>query len=237
MTPDWTQVGMFWGTVLLVLASTGTVGVTYLLLRTQADPQVIVYTKHDPLRPTVLLIVIENVGNGVAYNVKFQLAKPIVKEAWGVEQPSSDPLRVMSEGPLASGIPILAPKERRVLTWGQYGGLSSVLGVGGVNITCTFESRRAFPWDPTEHITHSVLEVHSFYRTDASESPVSRQAREIERIATTLSQMQQSLRAVADTAQWPEIRDAIERIHARRKEHELQAPKKGTDDGSDPGQG
>lgn len=234
MTADWTQVGMFWGTAALVVASVSTMVVTYFLLRTQVDPHVIVYTKHDDLRSTVLLIVIENIGTGVAYNVKFKLARPIVKVAWGVEKPSDDPLGAMTAGPLVTGIPLLAPKERRVLTWGQFGGLSDVLGPNAVSVTCSFESRKAFPWDPSEHVTESVLEVYSFEGTDASEAPASRQVRELANIAGAVSQIQQSLRTLADTARWPEIRDAVERIHARKKEREAAAirPKEDPSEGT-----
>jgi hypothetical protein len=212
---------MFWATVGLVVISVSAMTVSYFLLRTQVDPDIIVYTKHDELRSSVLLIVIENIGAGVAYNVRFHLDRPIVKEAWGVEKPSSDPIKTMSHGPLVTGIPILAPKERRVLTWGQFGGLSAALGDrGGIRVTCEFESKKNFPWDPTDHVHHSVLEVYSFERTDASEAPESRQVRELEKISRDIASIQRSLHTLAETARWPEIAEVIERIHAKKRKRE-----------------
>src|SRR4051794_31217451 len=64
---------------------------TYFAWKTLAgrdDPQVIVYVKHDANRPSLLVLVIENIGRDVARDVKFTTSKPIPVAAWGIEAPA-----------------------------------------------------------------------------------------------------------------------------------------------------
>jgi hypothetical protein len=41
---------------------------------------------------------------------------------------AAQPPKELKTGPLVTGIPALAPGGRRILTWGQYGGLKKVIG-------------------------------------------------------------------------------------------------------------
>jgi hypothetical protein len=192
---------MFWATVGLVSVSVLTAGVSYFLLRSRVDPHVIVYTKHDEDRPSMLLIVIENIGSGPAYDVTFDLARPIPTNAWGVSSDTAKPPGPpMTEGPLISGIPMLAPGERRVLNWGQFGGLIESVGDRAIKVTASFRSRKQFPWDPTDHAVESLLEIKSFERTDASEPPNVRQARALEGMAKDVTQVTRVLRDVGNYA-------------------------------------
>jgi uncharacterized OsmC-like protein len=74
---DWLTVGSFWVATAAALASCFAVVISYLAMRSQVDPDVIVYVKHDETRRTILCIVIENVGRGVAYDLEFALSTPI----------------------------------------------------------------------------------------------------------------------------------------------------------------
>jgi len=196
-----TQMAMFLATVGLVLVSVGATSISYFLLRTQVDPEVIVYVKHDEMRPSLLMIVIENVGHGSAYNVRFSTDRTVPQKAWGVEKPAkNEAVAPMSRGPLATGIPLLAPGERRVLNWGQYGGLIEAVGHTPIRVTAQFESKRRFPWDPTDHTVDSLLEVHSFEGTDASEPTELRQAEALEQIAENFKQLAWVVRDIGTAA-------------------------------------
>lgn len=179
----------------LVLVSAASTGLSYLLLRSQVDPEVIVYTKSDDRRSTILLIVIDNIGNGVARNVRCKASRPIPDEAFRIQstgQPGE--FEEIKEGPLINGIPMLAPGERRVITWGQYGGLLDELGDEPLMVEAFYSSKRRFPWQPRTHLSESLLEVGSFTGTDASEAPEARIAKQLERLVTEVQKMTREIK-------------------------------------------
>src|SRR2546425_2287985 len=114
---------MLFATFALVGLTAVYVWLTHRLLRAQVDPHVIVYALDDRERPTLIEIVIENVGRNVAEDVRFEVSQPLVR-AYGVspEDPPSE-TRPLDNGPLVTGIPALGPGGTRRLVWGQYGGL------------------------------------------------------------------------------------------------------------------
>lgn len=169
---DWTQVAMFWATFGLVLVTVVATMLNYWLVRSQHDPHVLVYTASDPDRPSVITIVVKNVGRGAAYNVRFASSRPIPWQAWGLNAEGASAAVAMDKGPLVSGIPILAPSESRVMNWGQYGGLEVALEGQPIRVTTTYESRGVLPFNPTEHSTESVLEAESFAGTVAHQLPL-----------------------------------------------------------------
>ena len=82
-TAEWTTVGMFWVSVLLVIITLSATVINWRLFRSQIDPRVIVYAEADETRPSIILIVIENIGKGLAKNVSFTLSHQIPSEAYG----------------------------------------------------------------------------------------------------------------------------------------------------------
>lgn len=213
------QVGMFVATVALVAVSLGAFSVSYFLLRSSVDPHIIVYTKHDENQSTILKIVIENIGRGVAYDISFLIPEGLPSRAFGLEA-GADKARgattPMEVGPLVTGIPVLAPGERRVVTWGQYGGLINVLGEKSIRIIASFRSRHQFPWDPTDHVVESWLDVKSFEGTDASESIGSRQAKMLDRIGKELNAVGNAANKISGVLTRPEDERALERARQRR---------------------
>lgn len=163
----------------------------YLLFRISSDPHVIVYVKHDRDRPTLLLLVIENIGRGVAYGVKFELSRRIPRLAQGLTPTGTKKeFDEMMEGPLISGVPALAPGEQRVMTWGQYGGLRDALGPNSVQVRAQFEGG----WPiRVGHEVESILEVTSFEHTDAAHSPAQAQLKQLERIARSIEGLSRSV--------------------------------------------
>lgn len=194
----------FWA-ALAALASIGAVVVAafstyfaWLTLRTQGDPKVIVYVKHEPMRQSFLVIVIENIGRDIAEDVVFKSSRPIPAEAFGIETPEGQP-KVMTETPLVLGIPALGPGDPRVINWGQYGGLLAALGGEPIVLTYTYRSgRRKFEGKTS-------LDVRSFCGIDATEHPVATLAKEAEkltaeakRISGSLATMERSQRKERD---------------------------------------
>ena len=215
---------MLVATIMLVLASVGGFTINYYLLRSHVDPDVVVYTAHDDRRPSVLIIVIENVGASSAFDVRFELSREIPKDAWTVERlPDGQKLATMREGPLIDGIPVLGPGGRRVLTWGAFDALRETLGDAPVRVSATYQSRRRFPWDPTEHASSSVLEVRSFLATDASEPPELRGVKALEALSKNLSAMRGHVQTMARVIERPEIQQVIEQLRRRRSNKSDQA--------------
>ncbi len=208
---------MLVATIMLVLASVGGFTINYFLLRSHVDPEVVVYTAHDDRRPSILIIVIENVGATPAFDVRFKFRREIELEA--AKNPAklmNDNWRPMREGPLVDGIPLLGPGGRRVLTWGSFIALRETFGDAPIRVSTTYESRRRFPWDPTDHTSNSVLEFHSFLATDASEPPELKGVKALEALSKNLSAIRGHVQAMARVLERPEIQEEIEQFRRRR---------------------
>ena len=185
-----------WAAIAAV-AATASVGLTAVytwltlrLLRMQAEPNVVVYVRHDRSRPTILEIVVKNIGNGLASDLAFKTLRPIPYRAFGINIADAKPSQTMTSGPLVNGIPLLAPGESRVITWGQFGGLQSALNGRPITITCTY-SYRGRSMTPV----HAVLEVESFDATDASETETSRAIKLLGKIPASIDNLRIAVEA------------------------------------------
>jgi hypothetical protein len=156
---------------------------TFRLVRSVAEPIVVIYVRHDESRRSILQIVIENVGRGLASDLKFTSSRPIPSRAWGLPGDSIRDAQPMSDGPLVRGIRTLGPGDSRKISWGQYAGLKKALGDDPIIVTCDYRhgTRRM----PT---VSANLEVDSFAETDALESEGARIINELKRIADAAEQ-------------------------------------------------
>lgn len=163
----WTEIGLFWSSSILALITVTAVIVNYLIFRTQVDPEIIVNAMHDDERPSIIILIIENIGKGMARDIHFSWQGKLPKEAFGFED-AAVPEEVDS-GPLVNGIPALGPGSKRIITWGQYGGLKKGIGDNIIHITATYKSdTHILPWK-NKHSTTSLLDIKSFEGTDASD--------------------------------------------------------------------
>jgi hypothetical protein len=128
MAADWSSA---WAAI-AALATTSAVVVaafsayfSWRSFRALGEPKVIVYIKRDPNRPTLLCLVIENIGRDIAENVVFTTSRPIPSKAFGIPGGAAETMRA---GPLVNGIPALGPGAPREIAWGQFDGLSAALG-------------------------------------------------------------------------------------------------------------
>jgi len=141
--------------------------ISYRLFRLQHDPEVVVYATPDEKRPSVVIIIIENTGGSVARDVKFSSSAPIPGKAFGFEDaPVPEP---MYSGPLVTGIPSFGPGARRVITWGQYGGIQKGIGDSVLDITATYRGQRSLLFFRRRYKTVSRIDIKSFEHTDASD--------------------------------------------------------------------
>ena len=145
------------------------------------DPYVVTYVRHDESRPSVMLIVIENVGRGLARDLTFELSRSIPHRAFGMDEASArkHPIQQMDRGPLITGIPALGPGDQRKIIWGQYAGLYFALSDQPVEVTCNYKTQ-----DGQSRKSVCFLDIRSFEVTDATDPDGARQsARQLKRIA------------------------------------------------------
>ena len=153
------------------------VRLTKNILEVQSDPCVIVVVRHDDDRSSVLQLVITNIGSGVARDVRFELSRPLPKQAWGLNPEKANPAETMTDGPLINGIPALGPGETRKTDWGQFGGLKAAIGGSPIVVTCKCKKGNK-EMEPVE----CPLEIDSFVGTVAAESPASKIASNLEKL-------------------------------------------------------
>jgi len=168
MTPDWTQVGMFWSTALLVIITIVTTITNYKIYRNQTDPEIVVYSEHDVARPSIINLVIENIGKGVAEEITFSSDRPIPSRAFGLNDKCDMP-KNMANGPLIVGIPELGPQSKRIITWGQYYGLKKALGSGTLTITTSYTAKKVSLIKSSKFTSSYTLDIVSYEGTDASD--------------------------------------------------------------------
>jgi hypothetical protein len=178
----WTAAAAIVGAISAVIAAVSTY-LSFLAIRSQNEPHIVIYVKHDESRQTILMIVVENVGNTSASDLTFTSSRPLPAEAYSLSEndAAAEPAKIMTTGPLIEGIPTLGPKDSRKVNWGQYHGLQRALKGTGVTITCRYKhGSRPMP------LVSAVLEVNSFANTAALETEGARMIRELKRIADAL---------------------------------------------------
>lgn len=167
-TTHWTEVGVFWTSAVLTIITITATLINYLFFRSQIEPDVLIYVTPDERRPTIILLVITNVGNGLARDITFKADRPIPERAFGLGENVETP-RKMTSGPLITGIPSLGPGAKRVITWGQYGGLTKSIGDDVINVEVRYRCRRSIC--PGYKCKKAIcpVDIRSFAGTNASD--------------------------------------------------------------------
>jgi hypothetical protein len=160
--------------------------------RAQTEPKVIVYVKIDKNRPSILLLVIENIGRDIAHHVTFRPMRALPANAWGLPGSNIEPAEEMRSGPIVNGIPALGPGDTRVITWGQWAGLQQAIGGKPIDIEYSYNTRDRTVYE------RSRLEVDSFGITDASESPAASSVKQLENIAKSTREIAGAVKAIRD---------------------------------------
>ena len=176
---DWTQIGMFWTTVILAMTAVAAVAVSVRTWRAQIDPCVIMYVRRDEARPMCLDLIVQNVGKGLARNIELEWSGAL-------------PIRAFQSGHAEldiKHIPALGPGVSWLVLWGEYDALENLLGSRVTYVTCKFFNHDGKELPPVV----CPIEHRSFGAIDATDADGARQcAKELRRIGDALA------KAVAD---------------------------------------
>jgi hypothetical protein len=77
--------------------------VAYIVYRSQTDPEAIVYVEDDEKRPTIMNLIIENIGKGAARDIIFSFSEDLPSKAWGLSENEAKIASKMADGPLITG--------------------------------------------------------------------------------------------------------------------------------------
>lgn len=157
-----------WISTFMALIATASTVVTYILYRSSTDPLVIVYVSPDLKRPSIVNLIVKNIGKGPAYGVKFEPNRILPAQAFGISAPETNPQK-MSSGPMVHGIPFLAPDQQISLTWGQYGGLDQWIGDTPITVNCGFYRVNKPNFFSRKLRSISNLDIRTFGQSESSE--------------------------------------------------------------------
>lgn len=115
------------------LATLLAVWVAYLAVLRGSQPQILIYYQPNPDVPSLIDLVVENVGGGNAIDVSF--SEPLPINCFGIEKPQGDSGLIPK-----SGLPSVSAGQRYIFNGGQYAGLSDKLGAG-LKLTISYQYR------------------------------------------------------------------------------------------------
>ena len=115
--------------------------IAYVIFNKQQDPEVIIYVALSKTHQSCLDLIVENVGAGVAYNLRITSSKALPIRAFGFKSVGNK-IEYSDDGLLAKGLQYFVPKEKRIQLWGQYAVLKEALDDGSVEITAHYNGHR-----------------------------------------------------------------------------------------------
>ena len=190
---DWNAVAALASTAATIIAAVSAY-FAWQTLKSQNDPKVIVYTRTDADRPSILVVVIENIGRDIAEDVKFSSSRPIPLGAWGIDKPQKPEANYAQGTAFTNGIPALGPGVSLVYNFGQYAGLKAA--IGDEPITVSFQYRRG----SRKFSGTGYLEVKSFTHVDVSAGPLLDTANALKKLADEAKNISSSLKGIEGAA-------------------------------------
>lgn len=154
-------------------------------LEAQWKPYVTVYPQVREDASQALQLVIENIGSAPAYNVKFKIPSNLMYNARGISPDGKTKAKNFSEGPFITGIPYLPPSGKRIIDWGQYGGILNSLQGKQAEVTIFFSDAMGNQEPPVK----SILDIADFKNTAAGSSLEYRSTVAIEKISKQSEEM------------------------------------------------
>ncbi|MGE8450049.1 MAG: hypothetical protein ACN6OP_05360, partial [Pseudomonadales bacterium] len=128
--------------------------VAYIAVYRNSQPQIVAYYQPSERQQSIIELVIENIGTGSAFEIKF--SKPIPIGWYGIEAPSGQGSYIPK-----TGIPLLAPGQRLVFHGGQFGGLAKELGPEGIRLNIIYKFNPPL-WRKKSAIDSSILSIEHF---------------------------------------------------------------------------
>lgn len=180
-------------TAVLVIITFANLRIFKQTFESRLDPHVIVTLDLDEESSAhIIMIVIRNIGTGLAEDVTFEISKQIPLWAGGIKPESADIRETMQDGPLINGILTLGPGEKRKLLWGQYYGLLEAVGPDPIVVTCHFK-RDGKPRPPVV----CRLDIPSFKHMAVPRSPLLEIAEQSKKLVQATEKISQGLSKIS----------------------------------------
>lgn len=161
--------------------------VAYIVYFNNSIADVVVYSQPDPNRPSIINLIIHNIGQGTARDIRFTCSRGIPKQAYGIVK-LNEPLKTYESGAFINGLPLLYPNEKLIFSWGQYGGLKEALNGSPLEITITFFSPVPLQIFKRKFVNVVTLDPTNYEGVDISESNFQREVKEsLKKIANSLT--------------------------------------------------
>lgn len=157
-----------WISFFMALIACASTAITYVVYRSATDPEIIIFAEADEKRPSIIQLVIKNIGKGPATDISFYPSRPLPHRAFGIEIPKEMP-STMNSGPIIVGIPYLAPEQQLVITWGQYGGLKKHLGSSYITMKIKYKRTKSIRPLSSKFESVCKLDISQFEGTDAND--------------------------------------------------------------------
>lgn len=163
--------------------------VAYIVYYDNSTGDVVVYAQVDRKRPTIINLVIHNIGKGIARDIKFICLDGIPMAANGISG-LKEPLKIYETGALINGLPILFPDEKLVYSWGQFGGLKEALDGKPLEIEIIFSSRNSLQLMRRKIRNKLVIDITAFEGVDISTTIFEQEVKKsLQAIAKSLEKM------------------------------------------------
>lgn len=164
---EWINTASFWVSFFMALIAISSVLISYTIYRSSTDPEVILYSQPDIKRPSIMNLIVHNVGYSPAFNVSFSPKRALPSRAFGLDKPEMP--KEMVDGPLINGIPYIAPNQQFVITWGQYGGLNKYFGSSYIDVDIKFERPKSLLRPNKFKTAKSRLDIRAWETTNATD--------------------------------------------------------------------
>lgn len=162
-----------------LIVAIGSLIVTYIVYFNNSKGDVVVYTKVDLDRQGLILLVIHNIGKGIAQDITYNGTESIIKNSSGYDI-----------GAFISGTPILFPDEKLIYSLGMYHNLKNTLPDHPIELDIHFRTKIAlYPY--RRKIKNAVtIDINAFSGVDIGESIFQKDVRtSLKEISSSLKKM------------------------------------------------
>ena len=186
--------------------------IAYVIFNKQQDPEVIIYVALSKTHQSCLDLIVENVGAGVAYNLRITSSKALPIRAFGFKSVGNK-IEYSDDGLLAKGLQYFVPKEKRIQLWGQYAALKEALDDGSVEITAHYHGHRFGKLYAKKFHSVSVVDITSFMHMEASNS----QFELISKIQKIEAQLKDTNRKLRDISESLDAQTQIKEVNLKKR--------------------
>ena len=163
--------------------------VTYIVYHNNSIADVVVYAQVDLARPTMINLVIHNIGKGIARDIQFVAEQGIPKQANGISK-LTDKKEIYTNGAFVNGLPFLFPDEKLIYSWGQLGGLKEALSNQPLDIKVIFRSKLALQLWSRQLANNLKIDINSLEGISISEPVLHTEIKnKLEKIAAAITKL------------------------------------------------